>query len=130
MESKRREVAMATKACLYCGNTFSPSHGNSNYCPGKDCDYQAKLERQTKNYVIGEDAKKAIQKNHKIIKGVLGDKNYEEFDLMLLLKKGFDHNGYYGQNFTKETKKPLYKVYDCYFHITSDNPQKIQLWKI
>ena len=54
---------MTTRVCLFCGNRFIPTHGNMNYCPDTDHSYLAKQERQTANHMIGNDAKKAIQKN-------------------------------------------------------------------
>ncbi len=127
-ELKEKEAAMENKTCLYCGDSFTSTHGNLDYCPGKDCSFLAKLHRQNKNYPIGTDAKKAIQKNHKLFMSLLGDNESGEFDLLVLLKLGFDHNGYYGSGKTKDSKIQYY-VHDCYFNITNDNPQKIQIWK-
>jgi hypothetical protein len=120
---------METKTCLYCGDSFTSTHGNLSYCPGKACSMVAKLERQNRKYPIGSDAKKAIQRNHILFMNLLGDNENGEFDLLVLLKMGFDHNGYYGSGKTKDTKMQCFVVHDYYFHITNDNPQKIKIWK-
>jgi hypothetical protein len=83
---------MKIKHCQYCHQEFVSTHGNQNYCPNKDCSYLAKLDRQNKNYDIGDDAKKAIQKNYTIFLNILGENIKSEFDLLLVLKKGFDSN--------------------------------------
>lgn len=121
---------MKTKTCPYTGETFVPDHGNSKYLPNSNASYQAKLERQNKKYPIGNDAKKAIQKNYKIFQNLLGDNQNIKVDLLTVLKLGFDQSGYYGSGRTRDTKKQCYKVHDCYFHITTDNPQKIEIWKM
>lgn len=120
---------MSIKKCNNCGSIFRANHGNSKYCPGKDCSQVAKLERQIKNYVIGDDAKKSIQQNHKIFTNLLDKKDADEFELLPLIKMGFDQNGFYGSFLTKETKMKSFKVQDFYFNITPDNPQKIKIWK-
>ena len=89
----------------------------------------AKLQRQNKNYEIGGSAKRAIQKNHKLFMNLLADREFVEFDLMVLLKQGFDQNGYYGSGKTTDTKMQCYRVHNCYFHITADEPKKIKIWK-
>jgi len=123
---------MATKTCLYsgCGAILPLCNGNRKYCPGKNCDELAKGERQTKNYPVGDDAKKAIQKNREICNILLGEKESGEFDLMMVLKMGFDSDGFYGTIIWGEPKKKLFKVYDFYFHLdTSSATKKIQIWK-
>ena len=87
------------------------------------------MQGQRKNYVIGDDAKKAIQKNHKIFSDLLGNIKSSEFELSTILKMGFVQNGFYGSYKTKETQMICYHVHDFYFHITAGNPQKIQIWK-
>ena len=129
MESKGKEVNMSIKFCIKCGSPFRAEHGNSKHCPGKDCSEIAKLERQSKKYIIGNDAKKAIQKNHKIFSDLLGNIKSSEFELTTILKMGFVQNGFYGSYITKETQMRCYNVHDFYFHITAGNPQKIQIWK-
>jgi len=121
---------MPDKNCLYCGGMFATDHGNLNYCPGKNCAYLAKVERQNRKYSLREDAKKAIQRNHNLFMTFLGNKNYIEVALLTLLKPGFDQNGFYGTGRVENTSKVCYRVHDCYFHITSDKPPKIQIWKI
>ena len=122
---------MATKNCLYCSNTFLSKHGNTNYCPGTDCSYKAKLERQTNVYEIGDDAKKAIQKNRQLFGILLGEMESGEFDLMTLMKMGFNADGFFGTIISGEPKKKLFRVYDYYFHVDgSATNQKIQLWKV
>jgi hypothetical protein len=120
-----------TRNCRYvhCGAPLPDSHGNTQYCPGTDCDYLAKLARQSKNYEIGDNAKKAIQKNHALFLKVLGEGNHIELDLLYLLKLGFNQDGYYGIGVTKTTQKKVFIVHDCYFHITSNTPQKIEIWR-
>ncbi len=129
MVLKSKRVIMKTKHCLYCGEKFISAHGNQNYCPEKDCAYQAKLDRQNKNYEIGDDAKKAIQKNYILFLKILGDKLSGELDLSLLLRKGFNPNGYYGIVKSNDKKNQYFTVHDTYFQITSETPQKIRLWK-
>lgn len=120
---------MSIKFCIKCGSPFRAQHGNSKYCLGKECSQKAKRERQSKNYIIGDDAKKAIQKNHKIFSYLLGNSKSKEFELSAILKMGFVQHGFYGSYITKETQMKCYRVHDFYFHITSGDPQKIQIWK-
>lgn len=121
---------MITNTCLHCGKPFTAKHRNTDYCPEENCAYEAKLLRQNKNYEIGDNAKKAIQKNYKLILQLLGSTERGVFDLMYLLKLGFDQNGYYGSGITKTTEKKVMILHDYYFHITNDNPQKIEIWKM
>ncbi len=129
MESKNKEVAMSIKICLKCKRLYRSPHGNSKYCEGKDCKKITKSERQTKNYVIGDDAKKSIQQNHKIFTNLLGEKDSDEFELSPVIKMGFDQHGFFTNYLNKDTLMRYYRVHNFYFHITSDNPQKIQIWK-
>ena len=96
---------MATNTCLHCGRDLPASHGNVRYCPDKDCDELAKKERQKTNYPIGDNAKKAIQKNRELFLQVLGEANHIEVDLSHLLKQGFDQDGYYKSAVTTTTQK-------------------------
>ena len=121
---------MKIKECLKCEEEFDPKHGNENYCKKKKCQYEAKKERQAKNYLIGKDAKLAIQKNHKILQHLLADANMITVDLMKVLKMGFDQNGYYGSYITADTNIQAYEVHDIRFNISTDNPKKIKIWKI
>lgn len=121
---------MKTDICLHCGKSFESENGNSKYCPEEECQYEAKKKRQTSNYPIGNDAKRAIQKNYKLLQQLLYGADNVVLDLMYVLKRGFDHNGYYGSGVTTKTQKYAMLVHDIYFHITSDNPQKIEIWKI
>jgi len=120
---------MKIKECLKCEEEFDPKHGNENYCKKKKCQYEAKKERQAKNYLIGKDAKLAIQKNHKILQHLLADANMITVDLMKVLKMGFDQNGYYGSGIIKESNKKVMMVHDIYFHVTSENPKKMEICK-
>jgi hypothetical protein len=121
---------MVTRICLHCKEPFLSKHGNAEYCPGTDCSYQAKLERQTNMYEIGDDAKKSIQKNWQLFSKLLGENEKGEFDLMTVIKMGFNADGFYGTFLWGETKKKLFRVYDYYFHVDGSAPnQKIQLWK-
>ena len=129
MGLKRKEAVMPTRTCLFCGNSFVPTHGNMDYCPGTDHSYLAKQERQTSTHMIGNDAKKAIQKNYKIFKTLLGDNKSMEVDLLAALKLGFNDNGYYGSGRITDTQKLCYKVHDFFFHILPSSPQKIKIWR-
>lgn len=120
---------MTTNTCLHCGSDLPVSHGNVKYCPGKGCEVNAKKERQNKNYPVGDDVKKAIQKNRKLFLQVLGDTFYIELELLHLLKLGFEQDGYYKIAVTTTSQKKVFRVHDCYFHITSGNPQKIEIWR-
>ncbi len=100
-----------------------------DYCPGTNHSYLAKLERQTASHMIGNDAKKAIQKNYRVFQNLLGDKKSIEVDLLTALKLGFNDIGYFGMRRTNDTQKQCFKVHDCFFHLTSTNPQKVQIWK-
>ncbi len=91
-----------TRKCLYCNQDFFPTHGKQMYCPNKDCNYQAKLERQNAEYQIGDDAKKAIQKNYELFVSILKEKEQEEFEVIELEKKGFDQFGYFGKSKNKD----------------------------
>ena len=123
---------METKTCLYsgCGAPLPHSHGNTKYCPNKDCEELAKKERQDKNYPIGNDSKKAIQKNREICSALLREKESGEFDLMTVLKMGFNSDGFYGTIVWGESKKKLFRIHDFYFYLdTTSTSKKIQIWK-
>ena len=115
----------SAKTCPYCKQDFQPSHGRQFYCPDKDCRYQAKLARQTAEYQIGDDAKKAIQKNYEIFTYLFGEDQQNEFDILKLERLGFDQFGYYGVS--KDKNNMYYKVNCFYFWFS--NPQKVSIWK-
>lgn len=113
------------KTCLYCGEEFNPTHKNQLYCPEKNCSYSAKLERQNAEYQIGDDAKKAIQKNVELFEMLLGNEKQLEFDIVELEKKGFNQFGYFGTHLSNNII--CHRVNNFYFWITNKN--KITLWK-
>ena len=113
------------KICLHCGEEFNLTHKNQLYCPEKNCSYAAKLDRQNADYQIGEDAKKAIQKNVELFRSLLGNEKQLEFEAVDLEKKGFNQFGYFGTHLSKNIL--CYKVHNFYFWMS--NKTKITLWK-
>jgi len=117
-------MRIKTRKCLYCGMEFELPHGNKDYCPGKDCDYQAKLERQEVSYTIGNDAKMAIRKNYLLFRRFAGNQKRTELDLAKLQNKGFDQFGYYRY-------KEISGVWHYFVHEYSFSIEKniITIWK-
>lgn len=121
---------MATRKCKYyiCYKPFIVTNGNQWYCPDKNCAMLAKLDKQKSLYKIGDDAKKAIQKNHKIFLELLGSSTSKEIELTDILKKGFDQYGYFG-TYAKENGWS-YRVNNYHFEIDAIiKPTKIKIWK-
>jgi len=121
---------MPIRTCHYkkCEKAFKVTNGNQLYCPDKNCAILAKLERQQSQYEIGDDAKKAIQTNHKIFTELLGNNKKKEFELSNVIKKGFNSKGYF-ESYTNDGKM-YYNVHNYIFEIDlTTNQNKINIWK-
>jgi hypothetical protein len=112
--------------CLYCEKDFLRLHGNKKFC-SETCAYAAKLDRQTEQYEIGDRAKKAIQKNHKLFTELLGGDKSGEFDLTELIIQGFNRFGFF--NFSNEKNIVSYQLEEFIYQFTNTTPTKLKIWK-
>jgi len=121
---------MENENCLYCGAELDGVHGNQQYCLDTYCYELAKAERQSSIYEVGNDSKKAIQKNYKLFVDLLLDDESREVELTTVQKRGFNPDGYFGILTDKDHKNKFFRVHDIYFSINYDNNPKIFICKI
>ena len=91
MELKVKAPQMETKICPYCGEPFLDSHGNSIYCPDKDCGYETRKIRSKKRYATISQEADPFWLNEKILRESYNKYGPQtEIDPNELVAVGFD----------------------------------------
>ena len=103
------------KACLFCQNKYTPTHGNQQYC-SNECKTSQKAATQQKLYGTFKEFRKGFLGNYKLFEQLLPKTGKKTYSLTELNNSGFKHNCYY-KAYTDANKNTWYFVSNYSFSI-------------
>ena len=116
------------RKCPFCGEQFTPIHGNQLYCSPEHKKFQ-KAANQIKLYGVLKDFRKGFLANYKLFERLLPKSGNKTFPLDQLKSSGFRPDCYFGA-FINTQKETFYRVGEYHYRIFIDNQiQSIKILK-